>query len=70
MYIAYKRLFVLAHKAVLFVLAGLLEAVMKNGFSTASSTEENHTRKRTRSEGKSTPMEDDYTKEQVEAVER
>ena len=46
---------------------------MKNGFSAAGSTEENHTRKRTRSEGKSTPgasIEDDYTKEQVEAVER
>jgi len=45
----------------------------KNGFSATGSTEESTSRKRTRSEGKSTSgasIDDDYTKEQVEAVER
>ncbi|XP_065063516.1 dnaJ homolog subfamily B member 14-like [Rhopilema esculentum] len=54
--------------------SGLLEALEKNGSSPAGSGEENerHSRKRTKSEGKSSagPEDDDYTKEQADAVSR
>ena len=56
-----------------FCSIGLLETMEKNGFSAAGNTEESTSRKRTRSEGRSTSgasIDDDYTKEQVEAVER
>ena len=51
---------------------GLLEAMEKNGSAAAGTAEESHTRKRTKSEGKSSgaPLENDFTQEQVEAVER